>query len=51
MHVFHFGLELITGVSVGFEYVDGNDLFEEDDIKYFIFDLFILRILITKEKI
>lgn len=51
MNIINISFEFITGVSLGFEYVNGPELFEEDETKYLIIDLFIFRLLITKDKI
>ena len=39
--------EPITGCSVGFELVTGEDLFDENQSYYLVLDLFIFRIVFT----
>jgi hypothetical protein len=39
--------EAITGCSVGFELVTGEDLFEDNQSYYLVLDLFILRFVFT----
>jgi hypothetical protein len=43
-------VEVIQGVSVGFEYINKDDLGEPFDGWYLVVDLFIIRILFERTK-